>query len=626
MVQRSYECRKSDWTDLFFACRTALRTQAGVHVAEFLLPFLVLDRLCYGNGHDQTVLLSEIHAALTFDENDNDCVPKMNMPDRRKAVSVLFSVLDQMEFWVCPETELRYEKKKQNREMPRAPNLIVFDWQQYEATLRIDDMLSKIPLTLRASAAAKVEMHACALRNLEMASRKTVAAVIFGRESNYMHRKPSRSRAAGRGKDSDICLMKDVLASLQDYETMSALVEDDLWAKPEDRAIDSIRRKESLQDWQGALHDYERAQQLNRNNVSLRQGAIRCLLELGHFESVLQQVTGGKIRPVSTTQSLAIEASWRLGRWESLAELTDSDDAAGFDPEEAYQLSFGKAMLSVQRKDFKAVTACVRSAKGAVMERLSNVARESYSRSYDLAVRLQSLREIEDTAEFLCTNEIISLAVLCRETFTGWDKRLDFVASSGVSNIINTRLALARLANDSAFEGELFLRRGKRDRKRGLLDIAANSFAKAEASISCIWPEKRAVLKSGLQMQLAKLKYDSGESSIALRMLGQEDIETMGRLSDKDLVEQCCRRVVDVLGVEKHGMKEQEIMNIFVRSSLQSTRWMIGGGLKGGAEVMTRFRIIERVAPRFEKGKTKNCEWLTSTSSSFQRFNHPTSL
>jgi len=52
MVHRAYDTKKNEWTEFFYACRTALRTEAGLGVAEYLLPLLVLDRLCFGNGHD----------------------------------------------------------------------------------------------------------------------------------------------------------------------------------------------------------------------------------------------------------------------------------------------------------------------------------------------------------------------------------------------------------------------------------------------------------------------------------------------------------------------------------------------------------------------------------------------
>ena len=90
---------------------------------------------------------------------------------------------------------------------------------------------------------------------------------------------------------------------------------------------------------------------------------------------------------------------------------------------------------------------------------------------------------------------------------------------------------------------------------------------------------------------------------MALRMLGQENIESMDTLKESELVEESVRRVENVLGIKDHGMDQEKILGVFVRSALQSTRWMVESGLKGDAEISARFRIIHRVDPKFEKGE-----------------------
>jgi hypothetical protein len=240
------------------------------------------------------------------------------------------------------------------------------------------------------------------------------------------------------------------------------------------------------------------------------------------------------------------------------------------------------------------------------MEGLSSVARESYSRAYDHIIKLHSLREIEDAAGILCSNDATLTLGECADTTWGWDRRLDFVSSTGATPVINTRLALARLQGDTAFEGSLFLNMGKRARKSGLYNIATNAFAQAEAAFDSIDPERRAGysdFSSSLQMQIAKLKHDSGESSIALRMLGQEDVERMIELDEPSLKAAAIRHAQSQIMTTPHGIDEKRLIDGFVRSVLQSTRWMVEGGLKGGAEITSRFRIIHRLAPEWEKGK-----------------------
>ena len=616
MVHRSYLTNASnEWTKLFFACRTALRTQAGLNVAESLLPLLVLDRLCFGGVADQNALLSEINDVLTIGAQENVVSNKqiMSRSDLHKAVGAIFALVDTLQLWVEPESERLYaQKKRQNDGKPQSPRSLpgTRDWQQHDAAMRIADMVRKIPYSLRARAAASVGMHGCALRYLEMASRESIADQVFGRAGADPLRDSNRSRAAGICPKEDVGLMKDVFASLNDYETMSVMADEDIWSSPNERVRDSIRQKEALRDWQGALHDYERAQQLNLGDSSIRLGGLRCLLQLGHFESVLMQVNGmlhGHKNDVdalasANTVPLAIEASWRLGKWNKLSDLLETERSSITNPDGLYQVHLGEAMLSIHRKAFDQVPRSIKDARIAVMDGLSSVARESYVRAYDHVVRLQALREIEDTAHLLRNREPIAIGELVDVTSFGWNQRLDFVSSAGTTAVINIRLALARLSGDSAFEGALFLRMGKRGRKNGMLSVASNCFAQAEVVLNAIDTDRKAALMSDLQMQLAKFRHECGDSSIALRMLGQENIEVMHGMDDAELIKSYCSHVVHLLGIKNHGMNESKIIDVFVRSALQSTRWMIDSGLKGGSEIASRFRIIHRIAPKFEKG------------------------
>ena len=621
MVYRSYSSTESnEWTKVFFACRTALRTQAGLNVAESLLPLLVLHRLCFGGVADQNTLLAEIKDVLTISAEHNGSPSNhcLSGSDRRKAVGAIFALMDLLQQWVEPESERRYTQKKgrHNDEEPRTT--WSHDWQQSDAAMRIDDMVGKIPYSLRAKAAASVGMHGCALRYLEMASRAAIADQVFGRAGADLHRDPNRSRAAGFCPKEDVCLMKDVLASLNDYETMFVMGDENIWSSPVERVRDSIRQKEALCDWQGAIHDYERAEQLNLGDAAIRLGGLHCLLQLGHFESVLLQVNGiihdnkhSATSPASAaTVPLAIEASWRLGKWDKLSDLLKTERSTIKNCDGLYQVHLGEAMLGIHRKEFDRVFLSVKSARVAVMEGLSSVARESYARSYDHVVRLQSLREVEDAADLLRSKEALAIGEHVDDSSFGWNRRLDFVSSTGKTEVINVRLALARLSADSALEGSLFLRMGKSGRKNGMLSMASNCFAQAEAALNSIDNERKATSKSELLMQLAKLRHECGDSSVALRMLGQENIETMNALDDDGLLNSCCRQVVDLLGVKKHGMNESKIIDVFVRSALQSTRWMIESGLKGAAEIESRFRIIHRVSPKFEKGMCDFCMFV----------------
>jgi len=620
MIHRAKNAYNSVWNELFFACRTAVRTTAGLGVAEFLLPLLLLDRLCFGDSQDERILLQEIHDALSFEATSSKS--QMDWTDRQKTVSTLFAAIETLELWAEHQAERQYHYNKRSSRRgassAMSENPVDSDWPLEDAVMRIEDFSRAIPLALRASAAAKVGMNARSLRLLEMNSRKAVSGAVFEGTTNAEvgSWKPNRSRAAGTCPQSETVLMKDVLAALHDYETVSAL--DDYKHTHEDLTTcvkDSIREKEAAGDWEGALQDYERAQQLSgsgHKDPSLQCGALRCLLELGHFESALNQVRGTMLKQSGSSVDandlssdhqaviLGAEAAWRLGRWETLSDLVESGmKGTSENPECQYQLSVSQLMLAVKNKNKQGISLELRNARSALMVGLSSSARESYSRAYDQIVRLQALGEIEETAALLCSQNKVGLREYVSSL--GWDRRLDFVSSTGASTIIKTRLALSRLAGDTAYEGSLFLNLGKRARKKDLYNIAANAFAQAEASFASLTGNASTDM-STLQIQVAKLKHESGESSAALRMLGLENIETLGGFERDRLVVEAKRYVRETLREHGSSMSEGRMVDVFVQSALQSTRWMVDGSLKDVPEIRARFHVIHRLSPKWEKG------------------------
>jgi FAT domain len=587
MAYRAYGARINGWTSLFASCRTAFRTEAGLGLAQFLFPFILLDRLCFGSEEELQAIYTEVNDVLTLPENDRTHRKRqMPLTDRRKAISSIFSVLNHFEAWAEPEGKLRQPK----------PSTIIIEWKQADSATRLKGFIEKVSLTLRAKAAATVDMHATALRYLEMASRASVVSKTFGDDSGNMgHRSQNRSQAAGSCPSAELSLMKTALSALNDFETVATLCDDDSSASPRSRVRESIRQAEALEDWQGALGDYECAVRLTVNvrDTTSRIGILRCLVKLGHFESALRHANVGS---------------------ESKNHQPPLDTV---DPSSKYQIHLGQAFLHLWTKDLSGTQDCISNARLAVMDGLSNVARESYSRSYDHVIQLQALREIEDVAAWMCScaQRSDSLTELVEANGLSWNRRLDVVSSTGASTVANARMVLARLGGDAVLEGSLHLRMGKRSRKNGQLKEAGTAFAQAELAFACIDTIKQARLNNALHLQIAKLKHAAGDYDAALRLLNLHNLESMGTLEHSDLVLASRQRIAGILGDKPHDMDERQVTEMFVRGALVSARWMVESGLKGVSEIMTRFRIIHKLSPAFEKGMARAHDTSMSTVS-----------
>lgn len=569
MIYRSHETEKTDWTELFNACRTAVRAPSGIRLAEYLLPSLVAFLVCFGNGRDRKLFLEEVEAALRNEKESHQMPPA----DLRKAISTLFLTLETLNVWANWNTRPDKRTSRSETKSLAGEALERSKWLLLDPSKRIKDSISEIMFQSRARAAASVNLHACALRFFELAAREKNAKKTHDADFTI---DPTVSQASG--KIINMHDFKATLMALGDFETLSSLDETDLLGNSLNKCFDTIREKEGLQDWSGALRAYERAIQLYPNEDSLRSGSLRCLLELGHYESLLRQA---KADNKSDSKPLEVEALCRLGRWESIDELvvTDSATKGIVEPLEMYQLSMGKLMSAFHKKDHKAANSSIRDARNAVMESLSSTARESYSRAYNDVVRLQIVREMEDVAEVLCSDDTGCFGKSV-SSFS-WDRRLELMSTAGSSEAIRGRIGLSRLLQDKELETRHLVRLGTIARKLHSPSIAASCLSHAESLVGSLPVEKGAEMKQHLRLEIAKLKHSTGESTAALRILGKE---------------QLCR------AVDKEGLPEDGNLISSVRCELKATRWVVEGGLKESDEIIPRFENIVDMAPKFSKG------------------------
>lgn len=316
-------------------------------------------------------------------------------------------------------------------------------------------------------------------------------------------------------------------------------------------------------------------------------------------------------------------------RWEALSELVDDkeDQDRLYSPNgcDTYQVCIGNILLGLQKQEANVVVRAVHEAREGSLDSLSIVARENYTRSYPDIVRLHCLRELENAAELLLSERNGTLSTLDEvansNTSEGWewDSRLNLATSKGSSSIISTRVALARIGAEPELQGSLFLSIGKQARKQRLYGIAENYLSQAESVLSASDINSSPSSKLGhllysTRVQVAKLKHECGESTLALRILGQESVQSICDqmlliIGDESKIRNMAvayeRNVLMKTGIEVATDTDTKLSDRFVSRLLKSTQWMIEGGLTGGSAVVNRFRVIHVLAPSWEKGKRR---------------------
>jgi hypothetical protein len=278
---------------MFTACHAAVRTEVGAPIAELLLPLLVLDTLCFGDAaRDQSAVVNEMKDALSF--GSVEFKSEMSIVDRQKAVRVVIRLLNVLQTWMVQEVEQNHSKKLRQDSMdvdsPTRSAMLESgeNWPIDTSLMCIEDTLKDIPLSLRSQAALQVGMYAQALQFVEMDAREQHAPYVYGgrsRSSEANNPEFRQSNCALRGEQKRQA--KDILSVLKDYDTMSALADEMVGTSAIEQLRDSIRLKEAIGDWEGAVQDYERASQLcstEVEKVEFLRGSMRCMLALGQFE------------------------------------------------------------------------------------------------------------------------------------------------------------------------------------------------------------------------------------------------------------------------------------------------------------------------------------------------------
>jgi len=165
---------------------------------------------------------------------------------------------------------------------------------------------------------------------------------------------------------------------------------------------DGIQLRESwfekLERWDEALNFYiQRENEVPDDQatpVDILMGKMRCYHALGEWDS-LARLAGEVWRNAGTEVQkriapLATTAAWGLGKWDSMESYLQSMKRNSPDK------SFFGAILSLHRNQFDVARNCIQLAREGLDTELSALVSESYSRAYQVVVRVQMLAELEE--------------------------------------------------------------------------------------------------------------------------------------------------------------------------------------------------------------------------------------
>ncbi|XP_041373194.1 serine/threonine-protein kinase ATR-like [Gigantopelta aegis] len=348
---------------IFQSCSASIRHNT--HVALYLIPHVVGQVLQDGKEEDITEVCKEILEVLN----------QVKKPDTRqgnpsdfshKSAQTVFSILDYLTKWQRHRAQIKAAANPNPKEAAylRDPG--------YRA---VSAFLERVPQDVLAQACFNCEAFSRSLMHFEQ--------FVSGSKQNLQQHLDFLQRLYVSMDESDGVV--GVAAIRQSQATL----------------MQQILSHESLGQQQDAQACYERAIQIESNDVGLHQGLLHSLMELGQQNKALLYATGVIAeRPtwMSQLNAFRVEAAWKLGSWDKLETFTKPERN-----NRSWPVVIGKILLAARERkedEFRKELEMVRREQ---MGPLSAASMESgsYQRGYEYIARLHMLNDIEEALRVL---------------------------------------------------------------------------------------------------------------------------------------------------------------------------------------------------------------------------------
>ncbi|KAL7381001.1 hypothetical protein ABVT39_026873 [Epinephelus coioides] len=261
------------------------------------------------------------------------------------------------------------------------------------------------------------------------------------------------------------------------------------------RGVNALRREEpSLREQIlehesiGLLRDatacYDRAIQLESDQIGHYHGVMTSMLGLGQLSTVITQVNGvlaNKHQWKSELNTYRVEAAWKLGQWDLLEDYLSSDRQSN-----TWGMRLGQLLLSAKKQDAETFYERLKLVRKEQVVPLSAASYEcgTYQRGYEYIVRLHMLSELEHSFTELQNQKECSTPTLSQLP-PHWSDRLEMTQNSfrAKEPILALRRALLNLAPQPMSKelvGECWLQSARVARKAGHHQTAFNALLNAE--------------------------------------------------------------------------------------------------------------------------------------------------
>ncbi|KAM7403386.1 hypothetical protein PAMA_004031 [Pampus argenteus] len=329
----------------------------------------------------------------------------------------------------------------------------------------------------------------------ESGEYQRVVAFLKGIPQDVLAKASLRSKAYTRALMNFEAYILENKENIQDHLTFLQTLYAAMHEPDGVRGVNALRREEpSLREQIlehesiGLLRDatacYDRAIQLESDQIGHYHGVMTSMLGLGQLSTVITQVNGvlaNKHQWKSELNTYRVEAAWKLGKWDLLEDYLSSDHQSS-----TWGVQLGQLLLAAKNQDAATFYDKLKLVRKEQVVPLSAASYEcgTYQRGYEYIVRLHMLSELEHTFTELLKQGKGSTASL-NQLPPHWSDRLEMTQNSfrAKEPVLALRRALLSLGSKPMSEelvGECWLQSARVARKAGHHQTAFNALLNAE--------------------------------------------------------------------------------------------------------------------------------------------------
>ncbi|KAF7692277.1 serine/threonine-protein kinase ATR isoform X2 [Silurus meridionalis] len=435
-------------------------------VTLYLLPHILLYVLLSSTPEEQQEVVDEIMAVLKEDEPRLTQLQENASSLAQLSTQTVFSMLDHLTQWGRYKLQTLSTTRSSGRQNRDTQNLQTscVENSDYQCVV---SFLNRIPQDVLAKASFRSKAYTRAVMHFE--------AFIREKQQNIQ---------------DHLSFLQALYAAMHEPDGVKGV---NALRKEEPSLREQILEHESIGLLRESTACYDRAIQLEPDQIVHYHGVMSSMLGLGQLSTVMTQVNGvlaNRPRWKSDLNTYRVEAAWKLSKWDLVEDYLASDEKSN-----TWGVRLGQMLLSAKKQDSDGFNEKLKLARREQVVPLSAASFEfgTYQRGYEYIVRLHMLSELEHAFTKL---QMKSEGSKASDLMLNWDDRLLMTQNSfrAKEPILALRRALLSLSKECVYEeqvGQCWLQSARVARRAGHHQTAFNALLNAENShLSELFVEK----------------------------------------------------------------------------------------------------------------------------------------